>query len=249
MKRSNLAAALAGALAATALTGGIAWAAIPDHEGLIHGCYTKLGGVLRVIDTAKGQKCLTHLEAPITWNEQGPRGEPGPVGADGARGPQGEPGPAGPQGEPGESTGLGDLDELNGVPCQDGDFSGTLEVRYAVHNVAELITELVCVRPVPPPFYLDPVLHDYGQVSLGETSPAFPFSLGTVGEDPDLGRPTVTLSGDGFTVTDDFCLGQVFFGCVVWVAFQPLRPGEHTGTLSIGVGDGFVTATLTGSGQ
>jgi Collagen triple helix repeat (20 copies) len=122
MKHTNLLAALAGALAATTLTGGIAWATIPDDSGTIQGCYTKLGGVLRVIDTAKSQKCLTNLEVPITWNQQGPPGPPGPPGpagapgtpgtngtngADGAQGPQGEPGPAGAdgargqQGEPG----------------------------------------------------------------------------------------------------------------------------------------------------
>jgi hypothetical protein len=106
MQRSNLLAALAGALGATALTSGIAWAAIPDSDGVIHGCYTKVGGVLRVIDTAKGQRCLTSVEVPLTWNERGLRGDRGPAGADGAQGPQGASGPAGPQGPQGPAGAL-----------------------------------------------------------------------------------------------------------------------------------------------
>src|SRR5262245_66673425 len=98
MNRGNLLAALAGALAATLLTGGIAWSAIPDDNAVIHGCYTKVGGVLRVVDTARGQKCITNLEVPITWNQQGPKGDAGVPGVDGARGPQGEPGQPGRDG-------------------------------------------------------------------------------------------------------------------------------------------------------
>src|SRR5262249_39368913 len=33
------------------------YAAIPDSSGVVHGCYAKLNGTLRVIDGAKNQKC------------------------------------------------------------------------------------------------------------------------------------------------------------------------------------------------
>jgi hypothetical protein len=33
------------------------WAMIPDQDGVIHGCYAKVRGVVRVIDTEKGGKC------------------------------------------------------------------------------------------------------------------------------------------------------------------------------------------------
>jgi hypothetical protein len=56
---------------------------------VINGCYLKVGGVLRVIDTARGQKCLTSLEVPISWSQQGPRGDPGPAGPPGANGSNG----------------------------------------------------------------------------------------------------------------------------------------------------------------
>src|SRR5262245_8453122 len=113
--RGVLAATIA-ALAASSV--GIAVAAIPS-DGQINGCASKVGGVLRVIDLEKGEKCSTTLERAIAWNQTGPagaagaagpagpagaKGEQGPAGADGERGPageKGEPGAAGPKGETG----------------------------------------------------------------------------------------------------------------------------------------------------
>ena len=91
---------------------GVGMRAIPDRRGSIHGCYGKLGGVLRVIDTAKSQRCLSAFEVPVDWNQTGRRGQgdQGPAGATGAAGPAGPAGsagaagpagPAGPSGPPG----------------------------------------------------------------------------------------------------------------------------------------------------
>jgi hypothetical protein len=84
---------LASAALAVAL-GGAAWAAIPTAEGVIHGCYNKRSGQLRVIDTATHAKC-GRREAELNWEEIGP---PGPRGGGGARGATGPPGPTGPEG-------------------------------------------------------------------------------------------------------------------------------------------------------
>ena len=92
MRRRDLIAAAAGALAATALAGGVAWAAIPAGDGTIQACYGKVGGVLRVIDAAKGQKCLPNAEVAISWNQlgqQGPQGMQGPSGQPGSDGDDG----------------------------------------------------------------------------------------------------------------------------------------------------------------
>ena len=81
---------------------GIAYAAIPDGN-TINGCYAKLGGGLRVIDTAKNQKCFGLVEVPVSWNQQGPKGDKGDQGIQGVKGDkgdqgiQGQQGPAGPQ--------------------------------------------------------------------------------------------------------------------------------------------------------
>jgi large subunit ribosomal protein L7/L12 len=101
---------LAATIAALAVSSvGVAVAAIPG-DGQINGCLSRVGGVLRVIDLDKGEKCHATLERPIAWNQTGPAGAPGapgpagPAGAKGEQGPagaNGEQGPAGPQGEPG----------------------------------------------------------------------------------------------------------------------------------------------------
>lgn len=95
MKRTVAAVCLAGAMVVLA---GTAWAAIPGAGGTISACYTKIGGVLRVIDAEAGKAC-TALENPISWNQQGRQGEAG------SQGPQGEPGPQGPEGPAGTFSG------------------------------------------------------------------------------------------------------------------------------------------------
>ena len=59
---------------------GFAFAAIPGPDGVIHACYQKKKGGLRVLDA--GRKCLKS-EKPIAWNQTGPQG----------KGEKGEPGP------------------------------------------------------------------------------------------------------------------------------------------------------------
>ena len=66
-----------------------AYAASSTNRHVIHGCYGKLGGNLRVVDDP-GNSASTELA--LDWNQKGEDGAPGPVG------PQGEPGPAGPEG-------------------------------------------------------------------------------------------------------------------------------------------------------
>jgi hypothetical protein len=110
--------AVAGAVAAVAaVSGGIAYATIPDNAGVIHGCYKTKGGALRVIDPGKGESCNAKKELPIPWSqtgsqgppgETGPKGDPGPPGLPGQKsdpGPPGPPGETGPKGDPGSSIG------------------------------------------------------------------------------------------------------------------------------------------------
>src|SRR5439155_15299064 len=61
------------------LAGGIAYATIPDSSGVIHGCYQKNQGTLRVIDTDKAQTCASS-ESPLNWSQTGQQGPPGPTG-------------------------------------------------------------------------------------------------------------------------------------------------------------------------
>lgn len=101
LRRSLRRAAVLAVLLAVAAAVGIATGAIPDSSSKLTGCYSNIGGVLRVIDTEKNppQRCLTNLETQITWNQRGPVGPPG---AQGDQGPKGDPGAPGAKGDPGE---------------------------------------------------------------------------------------------------------------------------------------------------
>jgi hypothetical protein len=85
--------------------GSAAYAAIPDAGGVVHGCYDKASGQLRVTDTdTNTPKACSSKEAALTWNQQGPQGLQGQQGAPGIQGPKGDkgdPGSQGPKGDPG----------------------------------------------------------------------------------------------------------------------------------------------------
>lgn len=83
-------------------TGIIAFASIPGGDGVIHGCYSKSGGSLRVIDAGVIQ-CKAG-ETSLDFNQtgpQGPQGLTGPQGPQGATGLTGTTGPAGATGQTG----------------------------------------------------------------------------------------------------------------------------------------------------
>jgi hypothetical protein len=96
----------AGGAVALAVTGGIAFAAIPNSStGVITGCYKTANGALRVIDAQAGRTCRGG-EITLNWNRRGPVGPVGPRGPQGAQGPQGPQGAQGPQGPQGPATPL-----------------------------------------------------------------------------------------------------------------------------------------------
>jgi hypothetical protein len=79
------------------LAGSVAYASIPDSQGVIHACRKNNGGALRVIDTDARQTCTSN-ETALDWSQtgpQGPAGSAGPAGPAGPQGPEGPPGPAG----------------------------------------------------------------------------------------------------------------------------------------------------------
>ena len=58
---------------------GMAFSAIPDPNGFIHGCVNTATGALRVIDPANDETCTAN-ENPLNFNQQGPQGVPGKPG-------------------------------------------------------------------------------------------------------------------------------------------------------------------------
>ena len=89
---------LVGGMVAVALAAvEVGYAAIPNGN-TINGCYGKIGGILRVIDTSRNQKCSNLLEVPISWNQTGAQGSKGDKGEPGINGTNGPPGPPGAPG-------------------------------------------------------------------------------------------------------------------------------------------------------
>lgn len=131
--RSKIVVALA--VAAVALAGA-AVAAIPDEDGVIHGCRKVDGGALRVV--AKASACRSS-ERPLAWNQTGPRGPAGPAGPAGAQGPAGPTGATGPQGPQGPAgPGLSSFDSLAGLGCTKAGQPGTISITYDAAGVAEI---------------------------------------------------------------------------------------------------------------
>lgn len=69
MRTPRLAVAVAAVLACVAVTG-VAYAAIPDAGGVIHACYARSSGALRVSDSS----VCTSKETSLSWNTVGPAG-------------------------------------------------------------------------------------------------------------------------------------------------------------------------------
>jgi hypothetical protein len=85
----------------------VARAAAPSSsDGVIHACYQRSVGNLRVIDTEKGQQCRSS-ETALAWNQTGPQGAAGPQGPKGDPGLKGATGPQGPKGDPGPDPRFG----------------------------------------------------------------------------------------------------------------------------------------------
>ena len=97
-----------------AVASGIAYATIPN-AGVIHACYSRSGGALRVIDRSVTN--CKGTETALDWDQHGAMGPQGPAGAAGPAGPQGTTGPAGPQGPEGPTGPAGSP----GMPGSDGE--------------------------------------------------------------------------------------------------------------------------------
>jgi hypothetical protein len=123
-----------GTIVGGGVASGIAYATAPDAAGVIHACYSKLGGGLRVIDSGH----CTALETTLDWNQVGPTGPSGPQGPAGA---QGAPGLKGDKGDPGVTDSYSEsADPMDLTPGDHTVISRPLPVgRYAVYATVNVV--------------------------------------------------------------------------------------------------------------
>jgi hypothetical protein len=152
-------------------------------DGVIHACRHANGGWLRI--PAREGACRAR-ERAVSWNVQGPKGEPGP---------QGEPGP---KGDPG--PGLTNLGDLQGIPCtpEDGG-SGKVELDVAGDDTVLLRCVGAAAPPPPPASELAINEVDYDQV--GADTSGFVEIKNTGEAAADLGG-TALVFVDGGTSTE-----------------------------------------------
>jgi hypothetical protein len=151
------------------LAGGVAIAAIPDSSGTFLGCVNIASGVVRLLPNSLPvpyNNCITSsviaannlppfmTEVAVTWNQQGPKGD---VGLMGAQGPKGDTGLSGAQGPKGD-TGAQGLQGVVGPPGPLGSGGGTaytrtsnLSVRFG--DTAYTPTSIMSVT-LPPGMYV-----------------------------------------------------------------------------------------------
>jgi hypothetical protein len=124
--------------------GGFAFAAIPDRNGVIHACYKKKKGALRVVSSSR--KC-TRRERAIAWNKRGPssRGGSGRRGPRGRTGPRGLRGRTGPAGAPGAAGIAVAFAQINGTAATGGDtVNGSRSKNVSDSQVTHPATGLYC---------------------------------------------------------------------------------------------------------
>jgi len=80
-KGRRIAASVVIGITTAGIGGAVAWASIPGPDGVIHACYGRAHGQLRVIDSKSG--ACDKTENPLSWDQHGspaPVASPGPEG-------------------------------------------------------------------------------------------------------------------------------------------------------------------------
>lgn len=155
---------------------------IPDSAGVIHACYGKITGNVRIVETAS--QCHSSLERPITWRQAGEPGPQGPAGPIGPEGPQGPQGPAGPPG-PGSFGAFGNARETN----PEGPHFYATCINPGFVSVVELPITLINHSTI----------HAFGQILPTAPTP-FPVDIWSIARAELLSGPTIVASRDGSRV-------------------------------------------------
>jgi hypothetical protein len=154
-KTNILAITTAGVLA----TVGLAYAAIPSSDGVIHSCYnagSNSSGQLRVVDSEAGAKCAKN-EKVLDFNQKGPKGDKGDKGDACLSSDPACVGPRGPAGKDGAdgTAGLNGKDGVDGKDGAPGPAGATSDAWVAAVGFVNITTDrMVLQKAVPAGNYI-----------------------------------------------------------------------------------------------
>jgi hypothetical protein len=93
--------------------------------------------------------------------------------------------------------------------------------------------------------------HNFGNVSIGQTSTAHVFMVTNTGESP-IARPTLSVLDDvNFSIDDNTCVAELapLGTCTVTASFSPSVGGVSTSSLVVSSGTNMAAASLAGTGR
>jgi hypothetical protein len=221
-------------------------ASIPDSQGVIHACYAKSTGALRVIDT--GHACDPRKEGPeLNWNQRGPTGATGATGANGTNGTNGATGATGTAGPAGATgaTGANGTNGTNGATGATGPAGSSTVASVGTKRNSSQVPQVNVLS------YLSPAL----TVAVGLNQAVLVSAHVTLGTDKAGGADNLRLwVCYQETSPNSGALTQAHFIDWVQVAAAPNTTNEYPltdtitglspGTYTVGI-CGFVNAGAT----
>ena len=219
--------------------------AAPTPPNTIDACRNIRHGLVRIVfdDTA----CRKN-EAHISWDVQGPKGDPGAPGPAGAEGPAGPAGPPGPKGDPG--TGLTSIEGLDGIPCKTFDgASGHVDVSASATDLILLTCETGGPPPPPPPGGTHLVVNEIDYDQVGADTAGFIEIANTGSSAVSLDGIAVVLvnGGDGAEYGRKPLTGMLAAGARLVVDVDA-QNGAPDGVALIDTGNGTLLDALSYEG-
>jgi Lamin Tail Domain len=235
--------ALIGAAAAV-LIGVVAIStAAPSAPNTIDACRNIRHGLVRIVfdDTA----CKKN-EAHLSWDVQGPKGDPG---VQGLAGPEGPPGPKGDKGDKGDpGTGLSSIEGLDGIPCRTFDgAAGHVDVSANATDLILLTCEAGGSPPPPGGSHLVINEIDYDQVGADTAGFIEVENTGTAAASLDGIAVVLVNGGDGAEYARKALTGTLAAGSRL-VVDTDAQNGAPDGVALVDTGSGALLDALSYEG-
>jgi hypothetical protein len=186
------------------VTAGVAYATIPDGNGVFTACKLNATGTIRLIDPSLSGplgRCSTSLETQIGWNQRGQQGLPGPQGAKGEKGDPGK-----------DGVGVTSANEPAGTKCAYGGsaFTAANGTTYACNGAPGLAGGLPALH------YVEAQRVAFG-TSQGETVQTTPAEVRCPVNEAAIGGSFINNWFHRLVVRSSYSTGDPRDGTSAWV--------------------------------